>query len=51
MTRDELLRALRDLAANDDLGEAHIDADDALLIYINDPEITAAYVAISKWYA
>ena len=51
MNRDELLRVLRGLAASEDPEEAHGDADEALLAYINDPKITAAFVAIKKWYA
>lgn len=30
---------------------AHAEADEALLKYINDPEVRAAYDAIEKWYA
>lgn len=29
----------------------HEDADDALLEYIDNPEVTAAYRALTRWYA
>lgn len=48
--RDELLATLRDLT-NDDPENAHLSADQALLAYINDPEITRAFEAVPKWYA
>jgi len=51
MTKDELLERLRACAKNGDTEIAHSDADDALIEYINDPEITEAYEAVSKWYA
>ena len=52
MTRTELLTLLRGLEGDTgDLEPVHMEADDALIAYINDPEITAAYNAIGKWYA
>jgi len=51
VTRDELLAKLRALQQDGDTEGAHIDADDALLAYINDPDITEAYRVIDKWYA
>lgn len=51
MTRDELLAKLRALAGARDAEIAHSDADDLLLEFIDDAEVTAAYVAIPKWYA
>lgn len=45
MERDHLLRLLAALAADGDGEKAHVIADAALLDYINDPEITAAYRA------
>jgi len=52
MTKEQLIQRLKDLAY-DQLDEEmeHIDADNALLEFINDPEITKAYEAINKWYA
>ena len=52
MTRDELLTLLRGWEG--DTGDqewVHMEADDALIAYINDPEITEAYNNIGKWYA
>lgn len=52
MTRDELITLLRGWEGDTgDLEMVHIEADDALLAYINDSEITEAYNAIGKWYA
>jgi hypothetical protein len=49
--REKLLRKLAKCAAQADTEGAHYDADRALVKYINDPEITAAYDAVDKWYA
>ena len=52
MNRDELLRILRRLqASNRDPEERHIEADEALLTFINDPDVSAAFHEIDKWYA
>ena len=51
MTRDELLSLLAEYARETDTEGAHADADAALIAYIGDPEIDAAYRAIDKWYA
>ena len=51
MTKDELLKILRDCAKSDDPEIAHGDADEALLKFINDPQISAAFDLIEKWYA
>jgi hypothetical protein len=51
MTKTELLDVLTRCQRDRDPEGAHADADDALLSYINDPEITAAYEAITRWYA
>jgi hypothetical protein len=56
MTREELLTLLRALAAKadrdeDDPEDDHPAADKALLTFINDPEVTAAFDAIRKWYS
>jgi hypothetical protein len=51
MTRDELLDALRRWQQTRDHEGAHYNADMALLEYINDPEITAAFEAIRRWYS
>ena len=51
MTKDELLAKMHELQTNDDTEIAHSEADDALLEYINDIDITAAYACVDKWYA
>jgi hypothetical protein len=51
VTKQELLDILKKCAEDLDPEVAHRDADGALLEYINDPEIEAAYRAITKWYA
>jgi hypothetical protein len=60
MTRDELLSRLRELRDESwgpsrggagDFERAHSDADDALLGYINDPEVTAIFKASFFMYA
>ena len=51
MSKEELLQVLKDCAASYDQEGAHIEADEALIRYINDPEITEAFNAIDKWYA
>lgn len=51
MTKEELLMVLKECVENTDTECAHADADDALISYINDPEIAEAYAAIGKWYA
>ena len=52
MNRTELLAMLRDRKGDTgDLELAHIEADEALLDYINDKEIAAAFHDIDRWYA
>jgi hypothetical protein len=51
MTRDKALARLRELKAWGDAEVAHLEADDVLLRLIDDAEITAAFEAITKWYA
>lgn len=53
LTRDDALAQLRALAENPELSEEHNhrDADAILLELIGDPDITAAFNAIEKWYA
>ena len=52
MTKAELLELLRSMAGDSpDPEESHMQADDALIEFINDPEIAAAYNEITKWYA
>ena len=51
MTRDELLKRLIELAEDQDCEIAHSNADEALLAYINDEEITTAFINVCKWYS
>jgi len=51
MTKQELIEKLQECAKSNDTEHAHISADALLLSYIRDPEVTAAYDAIFKWYA
>lgn len=51
MTKLELLKLLEEAAMNPDVELAHADADNALLTFIDDVEITEAFNAIEKWYA
>lgn len=59
MKKEELIKQLEELAEmtnNDDgayidLEEPHYEADDLLLEYINDPEITFLFHKINKWYS
>lgn len=51
MTKAELLAILKECAESRDLEGAHGRADDALLAFIGDDEITIAFTAWEKWYA
>jgi hypothetical protein len=51
MTKDELIMNLAQLWSSKDTEGAHIEADELLLKYINDQEITNAYNTLHKWYA
>lgn len=51
MDKNELIARLKKIKGNSDIEVAHVEADDLLLAYINDSEITAAYAEIEKWYA
>lgn len=58
MTREELIAKLKEcsqypssIEGHYDVERGHIDADQALLAYINDPEITEAFDSLEKWYS
>jgi hypothetical protein len=51
MTKDELLKKLRELQTVGDPEIAHGPADQLLLDYIADPEISEEYGKIEKWYS
>lgn len=50
MTKQELIDKLSLLHTGDDERD-HINADDLLLEYINDKDISEAFECIEKWYA
>jgi hypothetical protein len=49
MTKDELIEKLKAIDT-DDPSVAHPDADDLLLEFINDKNVSEAYNKIPKWY-
>ena len=56
MERDELLATFREMAARreadlDDPEVDHMKADEMLLAYIGDTEITEAFRALTRWYS
>ena len=57
MERKELVRKLEEIQARQQsdhsyyAAPAHEDADQALLDFIDDPEVTNAFYKIDKWYA
>ena len=48
MTIEELVKALENLSGGE---EDHMEADDLLLTFIDNPEVTRAFERIDKWYA
>lgn len=50
LKKDDLLKILSKCNDGFDTSELHIQADKALIKFINDPEITEAYNKIYKWY-
>lgn len=50
MTKEELITALQAIPKWD-VESAHCTADDLLIAYINDSDITGAYEGVPKWYA
>jgi hypothetical protein len=52
MKRADLLERLRSIADSFIVDEeGHIEADRALLDFIDDDEVTEAFAAIPKWYS
>ena len=51
MNKQKLIEKLREIQKYGDTEQAHGSADDALIEYINDPEIKEAYDDIKKWYS
>jgi hypothetical protein len=51
MTKEQLLARLKELERGTDTEEDHRDADSALLEFIGDSDISAAYCEIQRWYS
>lgn len=51
MTRERLLQLLNQLSLSKTPEEDHLTADQLLLEYINDNEISEAFDNIRKWYS
>lgn len=51
MNKEDLLKLLEIAADCTDTEIAHGMADDALITFINDDDITKAYDLVNKWYA
>lgn len=52
ISREGLLKVLKELSEiKHDPEVAHSEADEAILRYINDPEIEKAFEEVPKWYA
>ena len=57
MTIEELIEKLQAIAnlenspGQHDTEMSHVDADDLLLAFINDPRVTETYKSFGKWYA
>lgn len=51
MTKEQLIKRLKELSEGGDVEINHGEADDLLLEFIGDKEISDAYNEIEKWYA
>ena len=51
ISREELIKELRELSELEDVELAHAEADELILSYVNDPVIEQAYEEVPKWYA
>lgn len=49
--REELLAVLRKCAENGDIEVAHLEADEALISFIDDAEVSEVWEQIARWYA
>jgi hypothetical protein len=50
MNKLDLIKKLEE-CKEEDIESGHIRADNLLLEYINDKEVTEAFKSLSKWYA
>lgn len=51
MSKEELIEKLKKLQDCGDPEIAHSEADELILAYLNDTEITEEFKKITKWYA
>ncbi len=51
MTKADLIKRLGELKDDGDVEANHKEADGLILDFINDPDITAAFDDVRKWYA
>ncbi|MCK9556366.1 hypothetical protein M0R36_11250 [bacterium] len=51
MTKDELIKRLNEIKDEGGGEGGHMEADDLLLEYINDPDISKAFNEIERWYS
>ncbi len=51
MDKEELINTLKNKCNTDDEEDNHLNADEALLDYINDPIVKKAFKDIDKWYS
>ena len=51
LTIDELIKQLKALQSGFDKESSHVQADQLLLEFIDDPRVTEAFKDIDKWYA
>lgn len=51
LTRDALLERLREMSPKGDIETLHCRADHLLLRFIDDTEVTEAFVALHRWYS
>lgn len=51
MWRDELIEKLKELKEHDDPASAHELADEYLLSYIGDKEVSELFYNLERWYS
>ena len=51
MTKEQLIAKLESIRLEHGTELGHVFADEALLEYINDEDISKAYDAVPKWYS
>lgn len=51
ISKSDLIEQLKELHDTDDPESAHYEAEQLLLAFIDDEEVTKAFGAVPKWYA